>query len=295
VIRIVRGPEPRGLKRAAPSRLKAAAEAFNAHGGPSPQLTATLTGYGTRKTKEALFQAQRGKCAWCERHTDISSAPVEHYRPKDGAWRHLPGEPSRIDAGHYWWLTWSWSNLLFSCSRCNDAGHKANYFPLRLHTRSAAVPVSPLPIPPPSPVVDVSGEHPLLLDPAGSEDPLDHIEWRAANTTFSRRDWTWTPLGRTEEGDATVRILKLDELADRMQGHVRTRLLPSIEEMEAHLSAGRVAEAHKRWKQLLDDNLAPMSELTAFTWQALAFLVPENYRRRHGLAAPRKPGASRSP
>jgi hypothetical protein len=255
VIRIVRGPEPRGLKSAAPRRRETAARAFNAHGGPSPQLTALLTGYGARKTKEVRFQSQHGKCAWCERHTDISSAPVEHYRPKDGAWRNLPGQPLRIDAGHYWWLTWSWSNLLFSCSRCNDAGHKANYFPLRRHTRSAAVPVGPLPIPPPNPIVDVSGEHPLLLDPTGPEDPLDHIEWRAANTTFNRRDWTWTPLGRTEEGDATVRILKLDELADRMQGHVRTRLLPSIEEMEGHIEAGRMAAAHKRWNQLLDDNL----------------------------------------
>jgi len=295
MIRIVRGPEPRGLKIAAPRRLKAAAEAFSAHGGPSPQLTATLTGYGTRKTKEALFLAQHEKCAWCERYTDFSSAPVEHYRPKDGAWRHLPGEPPRIDTGHYWWLAWSWFNLLFSCSRCNDAGHKANYFPLRRNTKSTAVPNKPLPIPLPNPIVDVSGEHPLLLDPAGPEDPLDHIEWRAANTAFNRRDWTWTPLGRTEEGDATVRILKLEELADRVQGHVRTRLLPSIEEIEAHISAGRLAEAHKRWKQLLDDNLASTSELSAFTWQALALLVPEGYRRAHGLAALPKPGTPRSP
>ncbi|MFE8605668.1 HNH endonuclease family protein [Archangium violaceum] len=154
MIRIDRGPEPRGLKIAAPRRLKAAVEAFNQHGAPSVALTQELTGYGSKKTKEALFLAQHEKCAWCERLTDFSSAPVDHYRPKDGAWRNLPEEKRCVDAGHYWWLTWTWSNLLFSCARCNDAGHKANYFPLRSTMVPAAAPLAPLPLPPPSPIVE---------------------------------------------------------------------------------------------------------------------------------------------
>jgi hypothetical protein len=294
VIRIVRGPEPRGLKVAAPRRLETAAQAFNAHGGASPELTAELTGYGSRATKKALFQAQQGKCAWCERRTDFSGAPVDHYRPKDGAWRNLPQEPLRVDKGYYWWLTWSWPNLLFSCVRCNNAEHKANYFPLRQGTRLPA-PRKPLHIPPPNPVIDVSRESPLLLDPAGLEDPLDHIEWRADNTDFDPSDWTWTPLGRTEEGRATIKILKLGELAEDVQHHVRTALLPSIKEMKAHIRAKRLAAARRRWNQLLKDTLEPRHTLSAFTWQALATLVPEDYRRRHRLKRPPRPGASRSP
>lgn len=291
MIRINRGSEPKGLKRAARQRLSVAAEAFNQHGAPSEVLTATLTGYGSRATKLALFRAQHEKCAWCERHTDFSSAPVEHYRPKDGAWRNLPHESLRVDPGHYWWLTWTWSNMLFSCTRCNDRGHKANYFPLRSGTACATAPVASLPLPPPSPVVDVSMEQPLLLDPAGNEDPLDHITWLPGNTSFNRRDWIWTPLGLTEEGQATIDILKLGELTERAQGHVRKQLLPSIEEVEQHLGAGRIQEAHRRWKRLLEDTLSPLAEWSAFTWHALGHLVPESYRARHKLAAPPRPGA----
>jgi hypothetical protein len=290
MIRIDRGAEPRGLKIATPRRLKAAAEAFNQHGVSSEALTGTLSGYGSRKTKLALFRAQHEKCAWCERHTDFSSAPVEHYRPKDGAWRNLPGKKPRIDEGHYWWLTWTWSNLLFSCARCNDKGHKANYFPLRPRTASAAEPIAPLPIPPPAPIVDVSAEQALLLDPAGSADPLDHIAWSPGNKSFDRRDWIWSPLGLTEEGRATIDILRLEELAGRMQGHVIKVLLPSIEEVEQHLAAGRITEAHRRWKCFLEDNLSPSAELTAFTWHALEHLVPVHYRNKHKLVAPTRPG-----
>ena len=291
MIRIARGAEPRGLKTAAPKRLRTAVETFNLHGAPSEALTQSLTGYGSKATKLALFRAQQEKCAWCERHTDFSSAPVEHYRPKDGAWRNLPGENQRVDAGHYWWLTWTWSNLLFSCVRCNNNAHKANYFPLRPGTPSATPPTAPLPLPPPSPVVDVSTEEPLLLDPAGSEDPLDHLAWRPLNTSFDRRDWIWSPLDLTEKGRATIVILKLEELAERAQGHVRTCLLPSIEEVEQHLAAGRITQAHRRWKRFLDDNLAPSAEWSAFTWHALGYLVPEHYRRQYNLVAPTRPGA----
>jgi len=291
MIRIARGAEPRGLRTAGRKRLIAAAKAFNLHGAPSRALTATLTGYGSRATKQALFLAQHQKCAWCERNTDFSSAPVEHYRPRDGAWRHLPGGNPHVDSGHYWWLTWTWPNLLFSCARCNDAGHKANYFPLRSGTVPTAAPAAPLPAPPPNLIVDVSGEQPLLLDPAGNEDPLDHITWVPLNRGYDRSEWIWSPVGRTEEGNATIAILKLGELADRAQGHVRGSLLPSIEEVEQHLGAGRIQDAHKRWNRLLKERLAPSAELSAFTWHALHHLVSDAYRLQHGLAAPAKPGA----
>lgn len=292
MIRIARGNEPSGLQQSAPRHRAAAAKVFNQSGGVSPALLEKLSkGYNSRATKEALYLAQHGKCAWCERQMDFSSSPVEHYRPKDGAWRNLPNQKLRLDKGYYWWLAWSWSNLLFSCARCNDQGHKANYFPLRRRTRKARAPKAPLSLPPPSPISDVSREQPLLIDPAGTENPLNHIEWRPTNTSFNRRDWIWTPLGLTDEGHATIEILQLRELAGRVQGHVRTRLLPSIEEVEGHLAAGRAAEAHQRWNQLLADSFTPEAEWSAFTWHALRHLVPDAYRAQHQLADPPSPGA----
>lgn len=291
MIRIARGDEPSGLQRSAPRHRAAAVEVFNQHGGVSDALLEMLgSGYNSRATKQALYRAQHEKCAWCERQTDFSSSPVEHYRPKDGAWRHLPGQKPRVDKESYWWLAWSWSNLLFSCTRCNDQGHKANYFPLRRRSRKARPPKAPLPLPASSPISDVSRERPMLLNPAGHEDPLDHIEWCPSNTSFNRRDWIWTPLGLTDEGSATIAILKLGELAGRVQGHVRTLLLPSIEEVEQHLAADRVTEAHRRWNRLLADSFAPEAEWSAFTWHALRYLVPPSYRAQHQLADPPRPG-----
>jgi hypothetical protein len=96
----------------------------------------------------------------------------------------------------------------------------------------------------------------------------------------------------TREGDATIRILKLDELADRYQGHVRTNLLPSIETVEEHIAAGRLAPARSRWNKLLADTLATGSEFSAFTWYALQQLVDPAYQTTHRLASPPRPGAS---
>lgn len=131
MIRFVRSAEPPSLTRTRETRLAVAIAAYDAHGAPSKELSDCLDGYGGKAIKAALYRDQRKKCAWCEQVCHFSSSPVEHYRPKGGARRHLPGQkPERLDPGHYWWLTWTWENLLFSCVRCNDRGHKANYFPL---------------------------------------------------------------------------------------------------------------------------------------------------------------------
>ncbi len=52
-------------------------------------------------TQTALKDIYKNKCAFCEQK--IEQSHVEHYRPK-----HI-----------YYWLTYSWDNLLLSCSTCN--------------------------------------------------------------------------------------------------------------------------------------------------------------------------------
>ena len=73
-------------------------------------------------TLETLEKLYNYKCAYCE--TDTSAgAPmqVEHYRPKAKVTE---------DSAHlgYYWIAYEWSNLILSCSKCNNK--KRNRFPV---------------------------------------------------------------------------------------------------------------------------------------------------------------------
>lgn len=67
--------------------------------------------YKTDDIKTALNGIYHGKCAFCE--TKSESMHVEHFRPKRGG---------------YYWLAYSWDNLLLSCPTCNT--NKGDEFPL---------------------------------------------------------------------------------------------------------------------------------------------------------------------
>jgi hypothetical protein len=288
MIRFVRSAEPPALTSARRRRLLAACAAYDAHSAPSTELSDCLDGYNGKPVKLALYRVQRKKCAWCERVCDFSSSPVEHYRPKNGAWRHLPHqERKRSDLGHYWWLTWTWENLLFSCARCNDRGHKANYFPLEVGSSACSPPPRPVGASCPPACFDLSSERPMLLDPA-IDSFLDHVRWVPSNTRAPRRLWTWSPSPRTPRGAATIAILKLAELADDVNAHLADSVLPSIEEVEQHLEGGRRRQAARRWEALIKI-LDPEKPLTAATWCALERWMTLDQRRRHGLADPKRP------
>jgi len=289
MIRIQRGAEPSALAAARARRLAASFQAYNVHGAGSPELTATLVGYNVPTVKDTLFLAQHKKCAWCERRRDYSSSPVDHYRPKDGAWRHKRGARRVVDRGHYWWLTWTWTNLLFVCPRCNDAGHKANHFPLAAGSAVIAPPSRPYRGRVGSALFRTASERPLLIDP-GAEDPLDHVVWRPLQTQLDRRNWKWSPWGLSARGWETIEVLRLGELADEIEHHLRTAVLPSLEEVEAHFLAGRKVAGMARWKALLAGVLGPASPLSAATWCAIEHWMPASRRRRWRLPAPRRPG-----
>jgi hypothetical protein len=292
MILINRGPEPAGLAQVQAKKLVLAVGAVRQYGAPSDQLSKVLHGYA-ESTKNALHHAQHKKCAWCERRTDFSSAPVEHIRPKNGAWRNCPGKPRIEDKGHYWWLTWTWTNLVFSCVRCNDTGHKANYFPLVDGTAAILAPTPSEPLP--AAAFDTNAESPLLIDPSDGVDPLDHIEWRPVNSKLPPRLWSWEPVGKSPQGAATIAILKLKELTDDVADHVKKVILPSIGWIHEHLDAGRLDEANALWRQLIEDTLSPSSELSGPSWNALEWLMPTTKRSQLGLSDPPRPGRGMSP
>lgn len=57
--------------------------------------------YKLADIKDKLLRIYKGKCAFCEQKAEIPH--IEHYRPKIT----------------YYWLAYSWDNLLMSCPMCN--------------------------------------------------------------------------------------------------------------------------------------------------------------------------------
>lgn len=81
--------------------------------------------YGHPIVKELLKRdIQKNKCCYCEKEI-LSAYTVEHYRPC-GAYSQDISGPS-FKPGYYW-LSYTWSNLFYSCTDCNNA--KGTYFPL---------------------------------------------------------------------------------------------------------------------------------------------------------------------
>jgi len=152
------------------------------------------------ETKQVLRQYQNGKCCFCERQRDANAeADVEHFRPKLKVTENLshPG---------YWWLAYEWSNLFFSCKKCNS-DYKKNYFPLVDETTRAATKKH-----------DLSLERPMLINP-DLEDPADFIDY----------DWDSDPgkvflVGKDPEnrGSETFRILGLVVRDDLHEGRLNT-------------------------------------------------------------------------
>ena len=70
--------------------------------------------YRVASVQKVLQSIYHLKCAYCEKKLLDASKPIEHYRPKRGG---------------YYWLAYSWDNLLLSCTECNTS--KGNRFPIK--------------------------------------------------------------------------------------------------------------------------------------------------------------------
>lgn len=148
-------------------------------------LDQKLLGDEYKVARLALAKGQHLKCCYCEdRLQDARWEHVEHFRPKAEARR----DSSSVPETGYWWLTWTWENLLFSCIRCNAA--KGSDFPL-LEGSTALVPGQDPP----------AAEQPALIDPA-EDDPREHVQFR-------RYGEHWIPGPRTSRGALMLRTVDL--------------------------------------------------------------------------------------
>ncbi|ODS41351.1 MAG: TIGR02646 family protein [Candidatus Altiarchaeales archaeon WOR_SM1_79] len=105
--------------------------------------------YGCHDVKNQLKRISYGKCCYCDSYIeDVEYGDVEHFRPKS----------------KYWWLAYTWENLLYACEICNRVYKKAS-FPIKGREAS-------------SPGSDLDGEDPLFINPI-DEDPELYIDYDA--------------------------------------------------------------------------------------------------------------------
>jgi hypothetical protein len=228
-------------------------------------LGTEISGY--RIVVEKLWKAQWYKCCYCERKTTWSFNDIDHFRPKGSANR-MPGCAQRHG---YWWLAFDWDNLLFSCSSCNRSA-KNDRFP----TRIGSVSLQAEELPP-------GKERPLLLDPSGSENPVEHIQFNPLLTPDGL-DWWATARGGSEIGAATIEICKMNnaEFRELRRDHFLSVISPVILDINEALEASQYPLAAARMERMRE-LLRPRSSYVAFSYDAFNYFISEARLRAAGI------------
>lgn len=256
MIRIQRGVEPASLppvRKAELERVRPLAAAG--------KLDSNAVGKAYSVVKKDLWTRQSMRCCYCEMQVQCDYCDVEHFRPKASADR-LNG---MCDPG-YWWLAWTWENLLFSCPNCNRSA-KNDAFPLE----AGSVPL----IPEEQPLLK---EMPTLIDPS-VEDPVDLIQ-------FVFNGSHWQPIGRkgSLRGQRTVEILMLGrpDLLTLYDTHVNEIVKPRIDEVQKAISNQDLTLVYSSWRRVRA-LLSPRMPFVALSFDAIDFLVSEAIRMQWDL------------
>ncbi len=164
--------------------------------------------YKPQKVKLALDKIYHRKCAYCEKTLKDVDRHVEHYRPK------VP----------YFWLAFSWDNLLIACKKCNEI--KSNQFIAylegkQLHYNNETLKTAQSQIEAYNAV-----ELPLILNPE-----QETTESLKAHFTFNLQ--TAEIIAKTKQMKATIKVcqlnrqelveLRIDELI-KLKNHLRQDL-----------------------------------------------------------------------
>lgn len=220
MIRVTKPPRPPAALRAGADRTRKDCDAYDdnaaAYSGGTIKFRFDRNVYRHETVRTALRKAQHRKCCYCEgRFVDaFAAADVEHYRPKgavrqdENAQKQFPG---------YYWLAYSWENLYLCCQVCNRSGKK-DLFPLADPAARAR-----------SHRDDLADESPLLLDPAGPEDPRAHVRFRLEYA-----------VGQTDAGRRTIDVLDLNRppLIEERRKHLRRlRELQGLQDVVQRLDA----------------------------------------------------------
>lgn len=188
------------------------------------------------------MKMQRHKCCYCEILIRSYHNDVEHYRP----------------FSRYWWLAWTWENLLFACAACDRKGGKHDQFPLIAGSVALVFPEQP-----------PGAEQPLLLDPT-IDDPRQHIRFELLSTG------RWGPLGKTDRGRETIRVLGLgrDGYLDDFTRHVKHIVMPVVRDLKTAYAVGLPESFAALWRSKCAELLDPERAYLALTEDVLRHEFP---------------------
>ena len=252
MIRIARVLEPASL---APVRNQGLSDARDAL---LQKKKIVFEGYDVVKKDLAAMQHQK-RCYCEKRQEQAKYRDVEHYRPKS----------------LYWWLAWTWENLLFACIDCNR-DQKRDRFPLEPGSTSLVAEQAP-------PV----GERPLLLDPSDSSvEPTKEIVFFRERIQGKER---WIPRGVSARGRATIEVSGLDRptLLDLYAEHVLHAVRPKLESFFAAHQASNGRAAFEAWETARRGLLARARPFRALSYDALNVFVPAGLRASYPLTLDR--------
>ncbi len=263
MIRLGRGPEPDALTSVRTKELARLQTLAAAGGLPHEQV-----GTAYALVKSVLWRQQLESCCYCERNPlESSFYDVEHFRPKARVDRKDGSSPQP----GYWWLAWTWENLLFSCAICNRSA-KNDAFPLE----PGSVPLAPHHAPP-------GQELPSLIDPY-EEDPVDLIQ-------FVFDGAHWQPIGRngSSRGQRTVEILKLGrpELLTLYDAHIKDFVRPFTDETLDAIARNDAADVESTWRRVVRTCLFPRRPFVALSFDAIDHFVPALVRTQWRLTLPK--------
>jgi uncharacterized protein (TIGR02646 family) len=205
VIAIHKGAAPAALVRAGKRHVRALCAAYDAdsdlYRSGKRKMKVLKSVYASKAVKAALRACHHSKCCYCETviNEPYADSHVEHWRPKLSS-RQVRNQKSNSPG--YYWLAYSWENLLLSCAFCNR-NNKRDLFPLKDPTARAL-----------NHAMSIQRETPAILKPDGDMDPRDHITFNGAR-----------PVWRTSLGRKTIEILGLDSPKHRRSEYLNEEIV----------------------------------------------------------------------
>ncbi|MFL1551640.1 AAA family ATPase [Pseudomonas sp. D47] len=177
------------------------------------------------RVKSALADIFYGKCGYCEKGIGHSELAVHHHRPLMNA-KGRVGYPGAPSPDHYVWYAYEWNNFVLACATC--VGFKNTQFPTQ---KSRIAPFTPFEF--------ADEEGPVLIDPS-HDNPYDHLKFHPDGAC----------IGRTQRGEETVEILKLNRSELKQ---LRARLFSELIVLIGQLRGSSSANILSTLERNLDD------------------------------------------